>query len=91
VHGSTRRPPSTGEVLVVRELQPGLAAHLPGLAGLVAETGSTLSHLAILAREYDVPTVVAVHDALRRFSPGTRVFVDGTTGEVRPVEGGEAP
>lgn len=89
VHGSTRRPPQPGDVLVVRELSPSLAGHLPGLAGLVAETGSTLSHLAILAREYDVPTVVAVHDALRRFTPGTRLYVDGKTGEVRPVRGGE--
>ncbi len=87
VHGSTRRPPAVGDVLVVRELQPGLAAYLPGLAGLVAETGSTLSHLAILAREYDVPTVVAVHDALRRFPAGSRVFVDGGTGDVRIVDG----
>jgi len=91
VHGSTRRPPQPGDVLVVRELSPSLAGYLPGLAGLVAETGSTLSHLAILAREYDVPTVVAVHDALRRFAPGTRLYVDGTTGEVRPVEGGGLP
>ena len=91
VHGSTRHPPAPGDVLVVRDLQPGLAAYLPGLAGLVAETGSTLSHLAILAREHDVPTVVAVHDALRRLPPGRRVFVDGTTGDVRTVEEGETP
>lgn len=91
VHGSARRTPQPGDVLVVRELSPSLAGYLPGLAGLVAETGSTLSHLAILAREYDVPTVVAVHDALRRFAPGTRLYVDGTTGEVRTVEGGDSP
>lgn len=91
VHGSTRRPPQPGDVLVVRELSPSLAGYLPGLAGLVAETGSTLSHLAILAREYHVPTVVAVHDALRRFAPGTRLYVDGTTGEVRQVQGGAGP
>ncbi len=86
-HGSVRRPPAPGDVLVVRTLEPGLAAALPGLAGLVAETGASLSHLAILAREYGVPTVVAMHDALNRFTPGTRVLVDGTTGEVR-VQGG---
>jgi rifampicin phosphotransferase len=90
VHGSVRRPPAPGDVLVVRELQPGLAAWLPGLAGLVAETGGTLSHLAILAREYGVPTVVAVHDALRRFPTGARLLVDGTTGEVRRLDGEEA-
>jgi pyruvate,water dikinase len=89
-HGSTLRPPAPGDVLVVRELQPGLAAWLPGLNGLVAETGSTLSHLAILAREYGVPTVVAVHDALHRLPAGTRVVVDGSTGEVEVVGAREA-
>lgn len=81
--GSSRRPPQPGDVLVVRTLDPGLAGWLPGLAGLVAETGASLSHLAILAREYGVPTVVAAHDALSRFPVGTRVLVDGATGEVR--------
>jgi len=84
-----RRPPSPGEVLVVRTLEPGLAGWLPELAGLVAQTGASLSHLAILAREYGVPTVVGVHDALRRFPPGTRLLVDGGTGEVRAVGGEE--
>jgi rifampicin phosphotransferase len=89
-HGSVRRPPSPGDVLVVRTLEPGLAGWLPGLAGLVAETGASLSHLAILAREYGVPTVVAVHDALDRFPSGSRMLVDGGTGEVRLV-GEEEP
>lgn len=86
--------PARGTVLVVRTLDPVLATALPGLAGLVAETGSTLSHLAILARESHVPTVVAVHDAVHRFPPGTRLLVDGATGEVTALpadEGGEDP
>jgi pyruvate,water dikinase len=49
----------------------------------VAETGSVLSHLAILAREFGVPTVVGVAGAVTRFPPGTPIVVDGTTGEVR--------
>jgi pyruvate,water dikinase len=71
-----------GTVLVVEHLVPELAPLLPALAGLVAETGSALSHLAILAREMQVPTVVGVADARRRFPPGTRVMLDGLTGEV---------
>lgn len=74
-----------GEVLVVSVLEPGLAVALPRLGGLVAETGSTLSHLAILARESHVPTVVGVEDAVERFRPGMLVLVDGTTGEVRSI------
>jgi pyruvate,water dikinase len=81
--------PAGGAVLVVRTLDPGLAAMLPGLRGLVAETGSVLSHLAILARELGVPTVVGVDDAVRRFPPGTHVVVDGGTGEVSVVSSEE--
>lgn len=75
-------PPEPGDVLVVERLAPDLAAVLPGLHGLVSETGSALSHLAILAREFGVPTVVGVADARRRFPPGGQVIVDGDTGEV---------
>ena len=74
--------PTPGSVLVVDTLDPRLAPVLSGLAGLVASTGSPLSHLAILAREHGVATVVGVSDALRRFPPGSEVLVDGTSGEV---------
>jgi pyruvate,water dikinase len=81
------RTPSPAEqrdtVLVVPNLDPGLAAVLPALAGLVAETGSALSHLAILARELGVATVVGVPDARHRFPAGAPVVVDGRSGEVR--------
>jgi phosphohistidine swiveling domain-containing protein len=79
-------PLHPGDVLVVRVLSPTLAPELPGLAGLVSETGSTLSHLAIVARELGVPTVVAVPDATRRFRSGETIVVDGRTGEVAPAD-----
>jgi phosphohistidine swiveling domain-containing protein len=77
--------PPEGAVLVVRTLDPALAPLLPRLSGLVAETGSVLAHLAILAREAGVPTVVGLDRALERFPPGTVVRVDGATGEVEEV------
>ena len=80
-----------GSVLVVSNLEPGLAGLLPRLAGLVAETGSVLSHLAILARELGIPTVVGVEDAVRRFPAGSTVVIDGTTGEVAALEAGVRP
>ena len=81
----TGKDPEPGAVLVVRTLDPALAPLLPHLGGLVAETGSVLSHLAILAREFGVPTVVGVEGALDRFADGSVVVVDGTTGEVSEV------
>ena len=84
-HGVVVAPedlPAPDAVLVVRTLDPRLAPKLPGLRGLVAETGSVLSHLAILARELNVPVAVGVEDAVRRFPPGSHVAVEGDTGDV---------
>ncbi|MFI9174921.1 PEP/pyruvate-binding domain-containing protein [Streptomyces lincolnensis] len=78
-------PRPADAVLVVRTLDPALAPLLPGLTALVAQTGSPLSHLAVLAREFGLPAVVGAADAVNRFPPGTRLTVDGTTGEVRPT------
>jgi pyruvate,water dikinase len=79
------KDPAPGTVLVVDTLDPRLAPVLPRLAGLVAATGSPLSHLAILAREHGVATVVGVPDATQRYAPGTELLVDGSTGEVQVI------
>jgi pyruvate,water dikinase len=86
--GVVRDPehPDSGDILVVRTLDPTLAPQLPGLGALVAETGSVLSHLAILAREQGVPTVVGAAGAVERFPPGTEIVVDGSTGVVESAE-----
>lgn len=79
-------PTSTAVVLVTEHLDPMLATALPAMAGLVAETGSALSHLAILAREAHVPAVVAVPEARHRLPCGARVLIDGTSGEVELLD-----
>ena len=48
----------------------------------MAETGSVLSHLAILAREAGVPTVVGYAGAMEELTEGADVFVDGDAGRV---------
>jgi pyruvate,water dikinase len=82
---------SSGIVLVTRHLEPQLAPLLPSLDGLVSETGSALSHLAILAREMKVPTVAGVEGATVRFPPGTRLLVDGDVGEVEVLATASQP
>jgi phosphoenolpyruvate-protein kinase (PTS system EI component) len=73
-------------VLVVPHLDPRLAGVVGRLGGLVAETGSPLSHLAILAREHGVPTVVGHAGATDELRPGEIVEVDGAAGTVRRLE-----
>lgn len=74
--------PPRGSVLVVSTLTPGLGPLLPRLTGLVAETGSVLAHLAILAREAGVATVVAHAHATTELQEGQTVTVDGIAGTV---------
>ena len=78
--------PPAGAVLVVRTLAPGIGPLLTRLHGVVSETGSVLAHLAILAREAGVPTVVGHADALRDYAEGDVVTVDGDTGQVTRAE-----
>jgi phosphohistidine swiveling domain-containing protein len=79
--------PPNGSVLVTTTLSPGLGPLLPRLHGIVAETGSVLSHLAILSREAGVPTVVGYTNATRELPEGVSVTVDGDEGQVTIVDG----
>jgi pyruvate,water dikinase len=74
--------PPPGSVLVTTTLTPGMAPLLSRLNGIVAETGSVLSHLAILARESDVATVVGYAHAFDDLREGSIVTVNGETGQV---------
>ena len=69
-------------MLVTTTLSPGLGPLLSRLKGIVAETGSVLSHLAILAREAGVPTVVGYAGATEDLPEGAVVLVDGDSGRV---------
>lgn len=73
---------SPGEVLVANNIDPGWTSVFPLIAGLVTETGGVLSHGAILAREYGIPTVTGVKSAVDQLPTGTLVEVDGSVGTV---------
>ncbi|SDH84923.1 pyruvate, water dikinase [Actinokineospora alba] len=72
-----------GDILVANNIDPGWTSVFPLIAGLVTETGGVLSHGAILAREYGIPTVTGVKDAVDKLESGSIVEVDGSAGAVR--------
>lgn len=75
-----------GDVLVTRQTDPGWAPAFVAIGALVLERGGMLSHGAILAREYGIPTVVGVPRATERIVSGSVVRVDGDRGEVHRVD-----
>lgn len=71
-----------GDILIVPAIDPGLAPLFGLAAGVVAEMGGTLSHGAIILREYGVPAVVNVPGVMRRLADGERIRLDASRGEV---------
>jgi pyruvate,water dikinase len=72
-----------GDILVVPVIDPGLAPLFSLAGGLIAEMGGTLSHGAIIAREYGLPTVANVRDAMQILQTGDIADLDATSGEIR--------
>ena len=55
---------------------------LPLIGGVVTDRGGTLSHAAVVAREYGIPAVVGTGNATELIKDGARVRIDGATGTV---------
>lgn len=73
---------SQGDILVTRQTDPGWGPLFFLIRGLVIERGGMLSHGAILAREYGIPTVVGVAHATQRIAHGRTITVNGDRGFV---------
>ena len=71
-----------GEILVVHTTDVGWTPLFLVAAGVVTELGGPLSHAAIVAREFAVPSVVNVPGATRAIRTGDFVRVDGDRGLV---------
>jgi pyruvate,water dikinase len=71
-----------GDIIVTSVIDPGMAPLFVIAAGLVAEMGGTLSHGAIIAREYGLPAVVNVPGATARIREGDSLLVDAMRGEI---------
>lgn len=71
-----------GEVLVVHATDVGWTPLFLLAAAVVTELGGVLSHAAIVAREYGVPTVVNAEGATRVLRTGDLVLVNGDEGLV---------
>jgi len=78
-----------GDILVVPVIDPGMAPLFGIAAGLVAEMGGTLSHGAIIAREYGLPAIANVVKITEKLKDGNRIRLDAGAGELWIEETGE--
>ncbi|MDE3049108.1 MAG: hypothetical protein KGJ48_04335, partial [Nitrospirota bacterium] len=71
-----------GDILVVPVIDPGMAPLFGVAAGLIAEMGGTLSHGAIIAREYGLPAVANVPGITTSLKEGDRISLDAERGDI---------
>lgn len=71
-----------GDILVCANTAPSWAPIFDKLGAAVSDIGGTMSHAAIVAREYGLPAVVGTGDGTKRIKDGQRIRVDGSSGRV---------
>lgn len=71
-----------GEILVCDAVDPNMTFLVPLASAVVERRGGMLIHGAIIAREYGLPCVTGVPDAVRSIATGDEVTVDGYLGIV---------
>ncbi len=75
-----------GEILVTPVTDVGWTPYFTVIAALVTDIGSSVSHGAVVAREYGLPCVVNTLVATRSLETGDRVRVDGDRGVVTRLD-----
>jgi phosphohistidine swiveling domain-containing protein len=71
-----------GEILVCQMTNPAWQVLYGKIIAVVTDAGGTVSHPAVLAREYGIPAVVGTSVATSRIATGDHLRVDGTSGVV---------
>ena len=71
-----------GDILVCQVTNPTWAPIFQKISAAVSDIGGSMSHAAIVAREYGLPAVVGTGTATSRIKDGQRVRVDGGRGVV---------
>ncbi|MEH3132631.1 MAG: PEP-utilizing enzyme [Mycolicibacterium neoaurum] len=74
-----------GEILVAPVTDVGWTPYFTVIAALVTDIGSSVSHGAVVAREYGLPCVVNTLVGTQTFRTGDRIRVDGDRGVVTRI------
>jgi len=91
LHGATElHRIEPGEILVCEATTPNWTPAFAKIAACVCDAGGSLTHAAIVSREYRIPCVTGTAVATARIRTGDLVEVDGTAGRVRVLSRADA-
>ena|SRR5699024_7018104 len=75
-----------GDILLTYSTDIGWSPYFPLLSGIVTEIGGTVSHGAVIAREFGIPCLIAVEDVCQYFRTGDIAYLDTKTGTIVKVK-----
>ena len=75
-----------GDILVCQMTNPAWVVLFTKIVGLVTDAGGTVSHPAVLSREFGIPAVVGTSVATEKIKNGDRIRLDGITGVVEILQ-----
>jgi len=75
-----------GDILVCQMTNPAWVVLFTKIVGLVTDAGGTVSHPAVLSREFGIPAVVGTSVATQQIKTGDRIRINGTTGVVEILQ-----
>jgi pyruvate,water dikinase len=76
-----------GDILVCQMTNPAWTPLFSVISGIVTDAGGTVSHPAVMAREFGIPAVVGCSVATVEIKTGDRVRVNGSAGIVEILAG----
>lgn len=71
-----------GMIMVTKFTDPAWTVYFSKITGLITETGGMLSHGAIISREYGIPAILAVKDAVKLIKTGDKLRINGSDGSI---------
>ncbi len=80
-----------GDILVCQMTNPAWVVLFTKIVGLVTDAGGTVSHPAVLSREFGIPAVVGSSVGTQQIKTGDRVRINGVTGLVEILQAAAQP
>ena len=74
-----------GAILVTHSTDPSWTPLFLNAGALIMETGGTISHGGIVAREYGIPAVAGIEHISEKLKSGDHVEVNGNSGIIKIV------
>jgi phosphoenolpyruvate synthase/pyruvate phosphate dikinase len=75
-----------GDILVAATTSPSWTPVFSLISGAVVDRGGSLSHAAIVGREYGIPVVINTFEGTQKIKDGQRIKIDANLGAVYIVD-----